>query len=311
MPRPQSIMALFRISVTPPPGLASSRSINFFVRSTTRRQPFSSQLKSRTHSLVSQLRQSRPYSVNSSKKPPTLTSLRTPPPSAAAQLSHSLTLAIPLPPVIPEQILIYHAGTTRIVFLAFWKITSIFVCAFFVLVAAPNYIRSEDKSYLQAAGRKLTSFVLIIIPLVSLLTHSAVAACGMIPLVYIAYTTGPFVSFIYLRLPPSARTSRQHLERFIRSGLPPSTQLQVLTMGLAGRPRTALVSLADFKPVTERWGLVNYARDVSRLSAARKWHQYRPVAKFAIRAPNAKDVREAWVWDTIRPLLGKTQRQRT
>lgn len=137
------------------------------------------------------------------------------------------------------------------------------------------------------------------------------AACGIIPLAYVAYTTAPFVSFIYLRLPPSARTSRQHLERFVRSGLPASTQLQVLTMGLAARPRAAFVTLADLKPVTERWGLVNYTRDVSRLSAARKWHQYRPVAKFGIRAPNAKDVREAWIWDAIRPLLGKTQAQRT
>lgn len=136
------------------------------------------------------------------------------------------------------------------------------------------------------------------------------AACGLIPFVYVAYTTAPFVTFIYLRLPPSARASTQHLQRFIRAGPPPSTQVQILTMGLASRPRAAIVSLADLKPVNEMFGLVNYSRDVSKLSAIRKWHQYRPVAKFGVRTSNAKGVREAWVWDAIQPLLGKTQRQR-
>ncbi|KAK2027224.1 hypothetical protein LX32DRAFT_450583 [Colletotrichum zoysiae] len=211
---------------------------------------------------------------------------------------------------LPERLLIYHAGTGRTAFLAFWKITSVFSCAFFCLAAAPSYIRDEDKTLVQAAG---------------------LAACGIIPLLFVAYTSAPFVTYIYLRLPPYARQSRALLERYVRT-LPPTAQLELGTMGLATRPRTTLVSAADLRPVSSqaagggslatRLGLVTHVRDVSALMARRKWHQYRPVSRFGIRedvaaaAPvggGAKSggkgasygVKDGWVWTIVRESLGK------
>ncbi|EXU98729.1 hypothetical protein X797_008204, partial [Metarhizium robertsii] len=43
---------------------------------------------------------------------------------------------------IPERILIYHAGTGRIAFLAVLKLTSLLLGAFFTLLAAPSYFRA-------------------------------------------------------------------------------------------------------------------------------------------------------------------------
>ncbi|KAK2004713.1 hypothetical protein LX36DRAFT_305313 [Colletotrichum falcatum] len=205
---------------------------------------------------------------------------------------------------LPERLLIYHAGTGRTAFLAFWKITSVFSCAFFCLVAAPSYLRAEDKTLTQAAG---------------------LAACGIVPLLFVTYTSAPFVTYIYLRLPPYARQSRALLERYVRT-LPPTAQLELGTMGLATRPRTTLVSAADLRPVSPRaaggslatrLGLVTHVRDVSTLMAKRKWHHYRPVSRFGIRKDvafgGAKSggkgasygVKDGWVWDIVRESLGK------
>lgn len=56
-------------------------------------------------------------------------------------------------PVYPEKLLIYHAGTGRVVFLSFLKLTSIITCAFFLLVVVPGYYKS-GKSYPEIAGGK-------------------------------------------------------------------------------------------------------------------------------------------------------------
>ncbi|WYZ44302.1 hypothetical protein EsH8_VII_000738 [Colletotrichum jinshuiense] len=201
---------------------------------------------------------------------------------------------------LPERLLIHHAGTGRIAFLAFWKITTVFSCAFFCLVAAPSYLRAEDKTVTQAAG---------------------LAACGIIPLLFVAYTSAPFVTYIYLRLPPYARQSRALLERYVRT-LPPTAQLEIGTMGLATRPRATLVSAADLRPVpasagnlATRFGIVTHARDVSALMAKRSWHHYRPVGQFGIREEvggsgtrgkgASGGVKDGWVWNIVRESLGK------
>jgi hypothetical protein len=55
--------------------------------------------------------------------------------------------------VFPEKLVIYHAGSGRVVFLAFLKLTTIFVCAFFCAVVVPSYVRA-GKPYLETAGGK-------------------------------------------------------------------------------------------------------------------------------------------------------------
>ncbi|KAK1690341.1 hypothetical protein BDP55DRAFT_345693 [Colletotrichum godetiae] len=205
-------------------------------------------------------------------------------------------------PQLPERLLIYHAGTGRTAFLAFWKITTVFSCVFFCFVAAPSYVRAEDRTLIEAAG---------------------LAACGIIPFLFISYTSAPFVTFIYLRLPPYARQSRALLERYVRT-LPPTAQLEIGTMGLVTRPRLTAVTAAELRPVAAdsgplatRLGIVTHTKDVSALMAKRRWYHYRPVGQFGINtgveASGKKSggkgasygVKDGWVWNIVRESLGK------
>ncbi|KAK1472827.1 hypothetical protein CCUS01_17252 [Colletotrichum cuscutae] len=210
-------------------------------------------------------------------------------------------------PELPERLLIYHAGTGRTAFLAFWKITTVFSCVFFCFVAAPSYVRAEDKTLTEAAG---------------------LAACGIIPFLFVAYTSAPFVTYIYLRLPPYARQSRALLERYVRT-LPPTAQLEIGTMGLATRPRLTAVTAAELRPVAAdsgplatRLGVVTHTKDVSALMAKRRWYHYRPVGQFGINSVEAggktsssgssgggkgasHGVNDGWAWNIVRESLGK------
>ncbi|KAK0379283.1 hypothetical protein CLIM01_03349 [Colletotrichum limetticola] len=225
---------------------------------------------------------------------------------------------------LPERLLIYHAGTGRTAFLAFWKITTVFSCVFFCFVAAPSYVRAEDKTLTEAAGCKLLTPYTI----AHILTPDPVAACGIIPFLFVAYTSAPFVTYIYLRLPPYARQSRALLERYVRT-LPPTAQLEIGTMGLATRPRLTAVTAAELRPVAAdsgplatRLGIVTHTKDVSALMAKRRWYHYRPVGQFGINSVEAggktsssgssgggkgasHGVNDGWVWNIVRESLGK------
>ncbi|KAG8413070.1 hypothetical protein J3459_015800 [Metarhizium acridum] len=59
---------------------------------------------------------------------------------------------------IPERLIIYHAGTGRIAFLAMLKLTSLLLGAFFTLLVVPSYIQAE-KPPLETAAVKPVSQV--------------------------------------------------------------------------------------------------------------------------------------------------------
>ncbi|KID72060.1 hypothetical protein MBR_08631, partial [Metarhizium brunneum ARSEF 3297] len=113
------------------------------------------------------------------------TSTRPPPPSLSTAKTR---------PDIPERILIYHAGAGRIAFLAVLKLTSLLLGAFFTLLAAPSYFR---------AGKPPPA-------------TAAVAACGIVPAVFVAWSTAPFVTHVHMHLPAAARASPASLARFAR-----------------------------------------------------------------------------------------------
>ncbi|KAK2676476.1 hypothetical protein RAB80_008662 [Fusarium oxysporum f. sp. vasinfectum] len=80
---------------------------------------------------------------------------------------------------LPEKLIIYHAGTGRITFMAMLKITTLFLGAFFCCVVAPSYIKAEKPELLTAG----------------------VVLCGIIPVIFVTYITSPF-RFIK-NLPPT------------------------------------------------------------------------------------------------------------
>lgn len=125
-----------------------------------------------------------------------------------------------------------------------------------------------------------------------------------------AYASHPFLAYAFIRLPSTARVSRQHLERFIRSSPPPNTQLRLITLNALTRPRVSHTTFLELKPAKEWDGLVQWKRDVSHLTAGQRWYNFRPVSRFGVACPNDKSVQDGWIWDAIQRYLGKTAKQR-
>lgn len=59
---------------------------------------------------------------------------------------------------IAERLLIYHAGTGRITFLAMVKVTTLFLGAFFTFIVVPGYVKAE-KSKWEIMGSEFVRFV--------------------------------------------------------------------------------------------------------------------------------------------------------
>ncbi|KAI1774569.1 hypothetical protein F4818DRAFT_418278 [Hypoxylon cercidicola] len=192
-----------------------------------------------------------------------------PSPQAASQ---------PPPPkyAYPERLCVYHAGTSRITFLACLKISTLFIFVFFGFVVTPSYFDKEGLS-----------------PTVVRTTLSAI-----VPLVFVAYTTSPFVSFVHMRIPPFARQSEEMLRRFVRT-IPPETELDVTSMSFIAKPRASRVKLSDLYHASRRLGIVNLARDTAAENATRKWYMFRAVGNFSAQ-PSSNTVKRApWVWESI------------
>ena len=63
---------------------------------------------------------------------------------------------------IPERLLIYHAGTPRIIFVGFLKVTTIFLFTANVLLIAPTfYYDPNQPAWIAPAGQYDSSSVLI------------------------------------------------------------------------------------------------------------------------------------------------------
>ncbi|KAK0391623.1 hypothetical protein NLU13_1123 [Sarocladium strictum] len=195
---------------------------------------------------------------------------------------------------LPERLLIYHAGTGRITFLAMFKVTSLFIGAFFCFAVVPAYV----------AGGQLE------------LEPIGFALCGIIPMVLIGYTSSPFVTHVHIHLPTAARASRQALERFVQA-IPSSTPLTLTTMSFIGKPRYSKLQAGHLRPERSRLGLVNYVRDhVDQEAASRKWYNLPAVNKFYIqdeaalatakkKSKGKKSPVEWWIWDAVRERIAK------
>ncbi|KAK0753856.1 hypothetical protein B0T18DRAFT_434432 [Schizothecium vesticola] len=165
----------------------------------------------------------------------------------------------------------------RITFLAALKVSTIFVCSFFTLIALPSYIQAGESYSLTAS----------------------LFLCGLIPLVYVAYTTAPFVTAVHLQLPPFARSSTELLRRFAASP-PAAARLEVGTLSFFGTPRVTTLTVADLRPVRERWGMVNFVRDnAAAARKARKWWHLPVVDKFNMQEGNEGRVKAGWVWKEL------------
>ncbi|KAI1115701.1 hypothetical protein F5Y14DRAFT_409963 [Nemania sp. NC0429] len=214
---------------------------------------------------------------------------------------------------------IYHAGTGKVTFLACLKLSTLFIFVFFGIVIAPAYYKKEGMSLNVARSECLSHPLFLsfagpdrqtIHPRLVIsergetrserqTAHFSILAAlsAVVPLVFVAYITAPFVTFIHMRVPPFARQSEALLRRYVRTP-PPQTELQITTMSFIAKPRTSTVKLRDLRPASRRFGIVNMTRDTAADNAARRWFMYRAVGNFNVQRGSGTS-RVPWVWDAI------------
>ena len=122
-------------------------------------------------------------------------------------------------------------------------------------------------------------------------------------MVFVGYISGPFVTYIHLRLPLFARQSRDMLLRYTKS-LPRDAELDITTMNSIGKPRVARVKVTELYPVNERFGQANYARNTVVINENRPWWMGRAVRQFGVHS-NTKKIMGGEVWDNIAKAIGK------
>ncbi|KAI1358987.1 hypothetical protein F5Y08DRAFT_320681 [Xylaria arbuscula] len=172
--------------------------------------------------------------------------------------------------------LLYHAGTFKITLIAWMKLSTLFIFAFFGFIVTPAYYEKEGLSP----------------------TVIRTAFCAVAPVALVAYITSPFVTFVKIRVPPFAVQTVEATMKYVLDQSKKDFLLEINTMSFIAKPRTSLVRLSELKPVNERFGLVNMVRDTTAENARRKWYMFRAVDKFYI-PPETGSRRRLWslLWE--------------
>jgi len=122
-------------------------------------------------------------------------------------------------------------------------------------------------------------------------------------MVFVAYVTGPFVTYIHLRLPAYARNSREMLMRYTKS-LPNDAALDITTMNFIGKPRVTRAKVSDLHAVKERFGMANYARDTKLINSKLPWYLPKAVRQFGVHSNTGK-IMGGDVWNNIARRISK------
>ncbi|PKY02070.1 hypothetical protein P168DRAFT_320628 [Aspergillus campestris IBT 28561] len=126
---------------------------------------------------------------------------------------------------MPERILIFHAGTTKPLFLGAIRITALCLMVASGLLIVPAYKEGQLPLWLA----------------------TTLAIGSTIPFFVVTWTSAPFVNFIYLSLPMFARRSRDQTLQYAKN-LPPTATLSIITTDATFVPRTTTVRLGDLVP---------------------------------------------------------------
>ena len=116
-------------------------------------------------------------------------------------------------------------------------------------------------------------------------------------MVFVTYTTAPFVTYARIRLPLFARRSREQLARWIRD-IPRDTEIYLTTMNFSGRGRVSRMLVSDLRETRARLGVANLARNLtSAASFQRQWWRTREPHLFYI-ASDSTQGGNSKIWQT-------------
>ena len=129
---------------------------------------------------------------------------------------------------------------------------------------------------------------------------------GSIPMLFVAYTTSPFVTYVHIRLPPFARQSRELLNQWSKK-LTADTEIDLTTMGFYGLPRVSRVRLADLRMRKARLTSANLVRVNHPELKKRSWWMGRKPDAFYVARQLSKGKSNS-VWEEVLVHLGKSNK---
>jgi hypothetical protein len=83
--------------------------------------------------------------------------------------------------------------------------------------------------------------------------------------------------------------------------------VDITTMNFIGKPRVSRMKLGELYPVKERFGLVNWKRDLDGVKGERKWWMGKKRCFFGVYEGMSK-VREKEVWEGVRGAVEKNRK---
>lgn len=112
-------------------------------------------------------------------------------------------------------------------------------------------------------------------------------------MVFVTYTSIPFVTSVRIKLPGFARRSKDQLRQWVQK-MPSNTQISLTTMRFTGRPRVSCVLLSDLREIKTKWGIANLARvSNSTASASRPWWMGKDPPMFYVAEKGTKSRRSS------------------
>jgi paired amphipathic helix protein Sin3a len=127
-------------------------------------------------------------------------------------------------------------------------------------------------------------------------------------MLFIAYITSPFVTFIHLVLPQYVRQSRKLMMRYAQN-MSPRAYIDITTMNFIGRQRVSRIALSQLEPTKERLGVANYHIIHPETRRRSPWMP-RPVTQFYARSKSGTS-RELGVWEIIQKHITKNAMSRS
>ena len=125
-------------------------------------------------------------------------------------------------------------------------------------------------------------------------------------MLFVAYTTSPFVTYVHIRVPPFVRQSRELLHQWSKR-MAPDTEIDMTTMRFYGLPHVSRVHLADLRRRTARLRSANLVKVETNLPDVKKrpWWMGRKPDAFYVADQRVKG-KSVSVWEDVLVHIGNS-----
>ncbi|GKZ20757.1 hypothetical protein AbraIFM66951_003058 [Aspergillus brasiliensis] len=123
----------------------------------------------------------------------------------------------------PEKIVVYYSGKGKTAVVGTLKLISVLIFGVSCFLLAPAFASSDEHPWYLAP---------------------AIAIGGTLPMIFILFTTAPFVVYVHVAIPAFARRSRETMIEYVKN-LPPTATLYMTTIRPTSLPQQTEVRLGD------------------------------------------------------------------